>query len=837
MRIDEIDLIGDIKLKGLTAPSGKVISYSNSYGLTWSNAPTSQNISSSYIKTKGYNYIIVETVNTGDENADAITNGDRLVAAYAQAKLDIIGTLSVTNRFTIILMPGSYNLFNNSYLDLYTSFIDIIGLSSNPGSVYLYHSSTNQVFNYHQNVDSRLENVKMAGYLIPNGGVDTGQYLRWKNLIFTSDPFLSWIGINGEFENIKSISGFASNVASSLNGIYRNIECTGNSFTMINSGTPTLTGTFSNISISDTELAFWSLGSVSGTFENIKISPYVSGNLEAFLGSTLGSSTSVFKDIEIVSTNNITSLFYSSVGDISGTFKNISVKSLSVSNFMTSFTNILGTFDNINLNDTGSFFNSSGNIIGDFTNIKVGNVDNIFVDGTFGGEISGTFENIEVGIVGNKIFYTATLGGIFKNIEIKSGVGGSNSFYSNGSLSGTFQNINILDGTEFLKCLYSEGTMTATFKNININNASGDVLWSYLDMDLNCEDITITSSGTITSIFSSSTESIYGTYKNINLAGPFTNAFIAYLTLNINLKNLRYSNNSNNIFRAELGDIYGTYEDIFCDVGPGSVFNNSGDTSIHVKNMDIAGKNRLEIIGSAFLCLTGNLSGTFQNIRFGQLTTNCFCAGNVGIGGAAFWVDILVDDLVITKTYAPAFTPLTLFGATSYLKGTFSNIDVAVTPPGTFSSTNFSYIFRAGDDVTTGKNNVYCKNIRLGRVNPSPGTIDQGGIFYQGASVSNVYLENFVANTQVSPTVQLSGKIISSEIDQTIWSQRNLRVATGTIIEKSTILGSASNIGITGSHQSTYTIVSANTPGNIFGATPSGSTPPINYNILRTSPL
>jgi hypothetical protein len=736
-------------------------------------------------------------------------------------------------------MPGSYDLFNNPYLDLDTSFIDIVGLSSNPGSVYLYHSSTNQVFNYHQNVDSRLENVKMGGHVSSNNNADTGQYLRWKNLIFSfGDPFTNvWNDINGEFENIKCIGGFAFNVISSLNGIYRNIECTGNSFTMASGGGPTLTGTFSNISISDPEAAFWSpLGSVSGTFENIKISPNVSGNLEAFLGSTLGSSTSVFKDIEIVSTNNITSLFYSTVGEISGTFKNISVKSLSVNNFMISFTNILGTFDNINLNDATYFFTSSGNIIGDFTNIKVGNVNDIFVDGTFGGEISGTFENIEVGIVSNKIFYAGTLGGIFKNIEIKSGVGGIISFHSNGTLSGTFQNINILDGTEFLRCLYAEGTMTATFKNININNASGDVLWSYLDMDLNCEDITITSSGTITSIFSSSTESVYGTYKNINIAGPFTNAFIAYHTLNINLKNLRYSNNSNNILTNSDGDTYGTYEDIFCDVGPGIIFNSSNDMNIHVKNMDIAGKNRLEIIGSAFLCLKGNLSGTFQNIRLGQLTNNCFYAA---VANEAF-VDILVDDLVITKTYIPlggGFTPLTLFGATSYLKGTFSNIDVAVTPPGTFSSTNFSYIFRAGNDVTTGNNNVYCKNIRLGRVNPSPGTIDQGGIFYQGASVSNVYLENFVADTQVSPTVQLSGKIISSEIDQTIWSQRNLRVATGTIIEKSTILGSASNIGITGSHQSTYTIVSANTPGNIFGATPSGSTPPINYNILRTSPL
>ena len=832
MRIDEIDLIGLVKVSGATSGSGQVLSYTET-GLNWATA--SSVASTSTIKKSGYNYIIVETVKTGDSAADAIQNKIRFDNAYNEAKTNFIGTPSVTNRFTILLMPGVYDFAPGGSSTLDTSFIDVIGFSSNRKSVLLQHTGGDPIFRYGQNVDSKLENISSDSHMADNS--ETGQYLRWKNLYFFGyDPFAgAFSEINGEFEDIKCVGvGFANNVKISLNGIFKNIESTGSSFTMTNDGNPTLTGTFSNILIKDPEFAFSSVGaSISGTFENIKISPNVGGTLEAFLASTLGSSTSVFKDIEIVSTNNMGSLFSSTVGDISGTFKNISVKSLSVNAFMNSFTSILGTFDNINLNDSPAFFTSNGNIIGDFTNIIVGNVGNIFADNSFANEISGTFENIEVGNVDNNIFYTLTLGGIFKNIEIKSGGFNSNSFYTNGSLSGTFQNINILDGTEFLKCLYSETTMTATFKNININKAGGDVLWSYLDMNLDCEDITITSSGTIDSIFSSSTESIYGTYKNINLAGPFTDAFVAGIDLNINLKNLRYSNINNNgyIFTSSSGDIYGTYEDIFCDVGPGNVFyNSSGDINIHVKNMDIAGKNRLEIIPLGFSSI-GTLSGTFQNIRLGQLTSNCFCAGTPGASGVS-WVDILVDDLVITRTYAPAFTPLTLFGASSYLKGTFSNIDVAVTPPGTFSSTNFAYIFRAGGDVTTGKNDVYCKNIRLGRVNPYQ-TIDQGGIFYQGASVSNVYLENFVADSQVSPTVQLSGKIISSEIDQTAWSQRNLRVATGTIIEKSTILGSASNIGITGSHQSTYTIVSANTPGNIFGATPGVS----NYNILRTSPL
>ena len=82
----------------------------------------------------GQNYVIVETVNTGDPAADAITNGTRLLTGLAKLNTTIPGylnwgTRSITNMGSLLLMPGTYNLVSTTINML--DFVNIVGISTN----------------------------------------------------------------------------------------------------------------------------------------------------------------------------------------------------------------------------------------------------------------------------------------------------------------------------------------------------------------------------------------------------------------------------------------------------------------------------------------------------------------------------------------------------------------------------------------------------------------------------------------------------------------------------------------------------------------------------------
>ena len=94
--------------------------------------------------------------------SDSATNGVTLLNTYAQAKA-LIG-LSTSNRFTIFLSPGIYDL-GTSELVLDTSFIDIIGLDTNCNGQYIHsdvgvlNSAVIRATN--SNTDYQLHNLKV----------------------------------------------------------------------------------------------------------------------------------------------------------------------------------------------------------------------------------------------------------------------------------------------------------------------------------------------------------------------------------------------------------------------------------------------------------------------------------------------------------------------------------------------------------------------------------------------------------------------------------------------------------------------------------------------------
>lgn len=779
MRIDEIDLIGLVKVLGATSGSGQVISYTET-GLNWATA--SSVASTSTIKKSGYNYIIVETVNTGNDAVDAITNGDALVTAYAQAKLDIIGTLSATNRFTIILMPGSYDLYNNSYLDLDTSFIDIVGLSSNPGSVYLYHSSTSQVFNYHQDVDSRLENVKMGGFVVINNGVDTGQYLRWKNLIFTGgDPFNGlWNNINGEFENIKCVGvGFAYNVPTSINGIYKNIESTGNSFTMVSSGTPTLTGTFSNIKINQVfGFAFYNIyGNITGYFEDISISLDAgnAGAQEVFRSLDINGT---FKNIKVVNDVAINTFFDSFGGSIFGTYKDIGLASSSaISTFSSTGPTMSGIFEDIYLPTSLYAFQTNQDMVGTFSNITVGDVT---TGGFFNTSnvVNGYFDNIKVGICANNVFTSTTINGKFKDIEI-GGVSSNVDILSGSNLLGTYENIVIKSFTANSQKIFKGSTqINATFKNIEINS-SGTNGFFYSDGTINANldglvlngtstDSLFESFGTITGIYKNiecgdilqmftifGTGDINATFENITTNDAGTMFFTGDGNLNNNLKNINV--NTVDGFMTTVGIIYITGEDIYIK-NTGNAFNGSSGIVANLKNVRFSNITLDSGPPSMFYSVS-SLYGEYENIVIDIVSSS---------GGSCFRSDGGSMTLELKNVEIPNGFDRVLYQSNKTLQG-----------------------------------NVTMKNVTIGECTTSALDINFSAV---------TFAQNVVSPNIMSINTIMRGEWIDCDLDQ----YKNGEgigsdfILSGAIVRNSKLLGRVNgppDYGVSGSGQVTHTIL------------------------------
>lgn len=88
---------------------------------------------SSALELLGPSYTIVQVTN------NAVTNGSNLLSAYTRTKtLHPNGQdLSTTNRGTLMVPPGSYNL-GSSQLTLDTNYVDVVGLSSQRRDQYIF---------------------------------------------------------------------------------------------------------------------------------------------------------------------------------------------------------------------------------------------------------------------------------------------------------------------------------------------------------------------------------------------------------------------------------------------------------------------------------------------------------------------------------------------------------------------------------------------------------------------------------------------------------------------------------------------------------------------------
>ena len=177
MRIDEIDLIGNFTINGLSPQTDQFLGLSGSE-LTWLDPAPSQSGVSIY----GNRYVYCNSV-----EGNQVSSGTNLKNAYASASTFIV---SATARGVVLVSPGVYD-FNNSPLNLTASYIDIIGISSDANSVLLKATNADYVIQLiNSNVDTALCNVTLGTaslYAVDNDS-NTGCYLRWDNvcLLYTS---------------------------------------------------------------------------------------------------------------------------------------------------------------------------------------------------------------------------------------------------------------------------------------------------------------------------------------------------------------------------------------------------------------------------------------------------------------------------------------------------------------------------------------------------------------------------------------------------------------------------------------------------------------------------
>ncbi len=341
------------------------------------------------------------------------------------------------------------------------NFNDIKIRDASPSSIF-FSSETNGTF----------ENIKIGNstYVFETGNSDLlGTFSNIE--VGNVDSFIrSVTSINGNFSNIKvgNITTAIFSADSDLYGNFDNIEFgTGNGGSAFSAGY-IISGTFSNIkSVGDVGMFAVSNngGSLSGKFSNIEVG--YSPNFSQF--KVPGNISGEFYDINFQDVSDI----FTANDYLQGTFKNITVGTVSIEAFVTLGT-MSGTFSNIKIGNVGVLgagdaFDSAHDMSGTFENIEVGDVSQNFFDS--GGNVDLVIDGLKVGSVASYVFRGVDLKATIKNVDIKDA---TTAFYYVGTsdMYCTIDNLTIGD-CKGGPLVHFDGDLYGTFSNFKTNN-SGD---------------------------------------------------------------------------------------------------------------------------------------------------------------------------------------------------------------------------------------------------------------------------------------------------------------------------------------------------------------------------
>jgi hypothetical protein len=397
----------------ITTPSpGDILPYNNTVG---SSVITSKITLSGAIQAAGAlplqaaNYIFVPVTN------NALTNGTNLLNAYTTSKTLAPGglALSSSNRVSIILPPGNYNLGSSS-LTLDTQYVDIIGLTKEAGHVTITSS------NGTSSIIQTANNVRCIGFTIKNTGNAGGwkpssnlTLTYWENIIFTVDQTNSSIVLSGTFKNCQATNSV--NNGGGFVGSYGTASGTFTNCTGSNSGngggglvgySGIASGTFTNCTGSNTGIAggggfVGGNGTASGTFTNCTGTN--TGSLGSGFAGTQGNASGVFNNCTGSNSGVQGGGFAGRYASASGTFINCTGSNSGTSGGGIvgpggpTFNGASGTFINYtgsNSGDTGGgFAGLGGNVIGSFFNCTGINTNSTGAGITVNGAIYAHFVN------------------------------------------------------------------------------------------------------------------------------------------------------------------------------------------------------------------------------------------------------------------------------------------------------------------------------------------------------------------------------------------------------------------------------------------------------------
>jgi hypothetical protein len=189
-------------------------------------------------------YIIVRP------SASATTNGTELRNAYAAAKAFTPNTaaLSATNRATVILLPGRYDL-GTTRLNLDTDFVDIIGLTDTPEQVVITSQIT---LSDSGTIYQTANDVKIKGVTIDRTGVTAGSGAGRTSAYFPfprATAITTWSG-----------DGTTMTIAANGHGLQ-----TGDSVRISGSGNSNVDGAFTVTRIDDNSFSYPSTVNAAGS--------------------------------------------------------------------------------------------------------------------------------------------------------------------------------------------------------------------------------------------------------------------------------------------------------------------------------------------------------------------------------------------------------------------------------------------------------------------------------------------------------------------------------------------------------------------------------------------
>jgi hypothetical protein len=189
-------------------------------------------------------YIIVRP------SASATTNGTELRNAYAAAKAFTPNTaaLSATNRATVILLPGRYDL-GTTRLNLDTDFVDIIGLTDMPEQVVI---TSQVILSDSGTIYQTANDVKIKGVTIDRTGAPAGSGAGRTAAYFPfprTTAITTWSG-----------DGTTMTIAANGHGLQ-----TGDSVRISGSGNSSVDGVFTVTRIDDNSFSYPSTVNAAGS--------------------------------------------------------------------------------------------------------------------------------------------------------------------------------------------------------------------------------------------------------------------------------------------------------------------------------------------------------------------------------------------------------------------------------------------------------------------------------------------------------------------------------------------------------------------------------------------